>query len=571
MRLRTIIIAVLTLVTLCSKQALAERRVALVIGNAAYPTAPLKNPVNDAKDMANALKNLGFEVILRENSGLRQMEEAVDIFWQSLKKGGTGLFFFAGHGLQVKGVNYLVPVDARIQVEQDVKSLCLDANRVLGRMENAGNGLNLVILDACRNNPFARSWRSTDQGLAKMDAPTGTLIAYATAPDSVAADGSGRNGVYTQHLLQQMRRPGVTIENVLKQVRIGVLKETERKQTPWESSSLTGDFYFSPGAAVPSPPVQAIVAPAPKQTQLAMTPQTQKPTPSPGERKVGDSWTDPTSRMEFLWVPPGCFKMGSPASDDGFSNEQPEHTVCLTGFWLGKYTVTVSQFRQFIQATGYKTDAEKVGAANIFNHNGLVEIKGLNWRNPGFLQNDSHPVVAVSWNDAQAYADWLSKQNSEIFRLPTEAEWEYAARSGTTTLRFWGDNPDETCKYANVLDLMGQRENGLEMEAFNCSDGYAQTAVVGSYSPNAFGLHDMLGNVMQWCEDIYQVDAYVHHARNNPVTTVDGVAQRKRKMSRVVRGSSWNAISDDVRAPLRTPAGEDYRYVGIGFRLVRFP
>lgn len=248
-----------------SPAAQRERRVALVIGNGAYKAGPLKNPPNDARDMAASLKSLGFEVILRENAGLAQMEQAVDQFWASLKKGGVGLFFFAGHGLQVKGVNYLVPVDANIQVEQDVKVRCLDVNLVLGRMEDAGNPLNLVILDACRNNPFARAWRNSGQGLAKMDAPTGTLIAYATAPDSVAADGAGKNGVYTGHLLRSMHTPGLTIENVLKQTRVAVLNETGRKQIPWEASSLTGDFYFtSPGSApaLATPPLAVLPPPS---------------------------------------------------------------------------------------------------------------------------------------------------------------------------------------------------------------------------------------------------------------------------------------------------------------------
>ncbi len=221
------------------------RRVALVIGNGAYPGAPLRNPVNDARDVAAQLRALGFEVILRENASLRQMEEAVDQLWTRLKGGGAGLFFFAGHGLQVGGRNYLVPVDARLQAEQDVKYRCMDAGLVLGRMENAGNGLNIVILDACRNNPYARSWRSAAEGLAKMDAPKGSIIAYATAPDSVAADGSGRNGIYTGELLRHLRTPGLGIEEMFKRVRVGVLRETGDRQVPWESSSLTGWFSFS--------------------------------------------------------------------------------------------------------------------------------------------------------------------------------------------------------------------------------------------------------------------------------------------------------------------------------------
>ena len=224
------------------------RRVALVIGNGAYPTAPLKNPVNDARDMARTLRDLGFEVILRENATLRQMEDAVDELWMRLKAGGAGLFFFAGHGLQVAGRNYLVPVDARLQVEQDVKYRCMDAGLVLGRMENAGNQLNIVILDACRNNPYARSFRSAQEGLARMDAPKGSLVAYATAPDSVAADGAGKNGIYTGQLLKHLRTPGLGIEELFKRVRIGVLGETGEKQVPWEASSLTGYFTFNEDA-----------------------------------------------------------------------------------------------------------------------------------------------------------------------------------------------------------------------------------------------------------------------------------------------------------------------------------
>ncbi|MBU1230469.1 MAG: caspase family protein, partial [Proteobacteria bacterium] len=221
------------------------RRVALVIGNGAYASAPLRNPVNDARDMAQALRSLGFEVILRENASLRQMEDAVDELWTRLKAGGAGLFFFAGHGLQVSGRNYLVPVDARLSAEQDVKYRCMDAGLVLGRMENAGNGLNIVILDACRNNPYARSFRSASEGLAKMDAPKGSLVAYATAPDSVAADGAGKNGIYTGQLLKNLRTPDLGIEELFKRVRIGVLGETGEKQVPWESSSLTGYFTFN--------------------------------------------------------------------------------------------------------------------------------------------------------------------------------------------------------------------------------------------------------------------------------------------------------------------------------------
>ncbi|MEW6266698.1 MAG: caspase family protein [Thermodesulfobacteriota bacterium] len=233
---------------------LPERRVALVIGNAAYKDSPLKNPANDARDMAAALKSLDFEVIHKENADKRTMVTAADEFGQKLRTADVGLFFFAGHGVQIKGINYLIPVGAHVSIEQDVEFEGVDAGRILGQMEAAGNKVNIVLLDACRDNPFARSFRSSSRGLARMDAPKGSVIAFATAPGSTASDGKGRNGVFTQNLLQHMKTPGLKIEDVLKQVRIGVLRDTSDKQVTWDSSSLTGDFYFSLGATTASLP-----------------------------------------------------------------------------------------------------------------------------------------------------------------------------------------------------------------------------------------------------------------------------------------------------------------------------
>jgi hypothetical protein len=227
-------------------QAGASKRIALVIGNGAYTNAPpLKNPPNDARDMADALSQLGFEVEHGVDLDQRRMKSMIRQFGQKLKGGGQGLFYFAGHGIQLRGRNYLIPVDAEITSEADVEDQGVDANLVMGLMDEAGNGLNVVILDACRNNPFARSFRSASNGLAQMDAPSGTLIAYATAPGSVASDGNARNGLYTQELLKNMRTPGLGIEEVFKRVRIAVRNSTQGKQTPWESSSLVGDFYFN--------------------------------------------------------------------------------------------------------------------------------------------------------------------------------------------------------------------------------------------------------------------------------------------------------------------------------------
>lgn len=241
-----------------------EKRLALVIGNGDYADAPLKNPANDATDMAAVLREVGFEVTLQINLNQNDMKRAIRTFGENLKKsGGVGLFYYAGHGVQVKGVNYLIPVGATASNEQEVEYEAVEAGVILAQMEAANNATNIVILDACRNNPFARSYRSGDKGLAQMNAPSGSLIAYATAPGSIALDGgAGRNGIYTAELLKQLKTPDLDIKNIFQQVRVSVRNSTQNKQTPWESISLTGDFYFKSNKSpvVVNKPVNPIVS-----------------------------------------------------------------------------------------------------------------------------------------------------------------------------------------------------------------------------------------------------------------------------------------------------------------------
>ena len=248
------------------------QRVALVIGNAAYRDAPLTNPVNDARAIALALKDAGFTVIARENVDQRGMLSALREFGDRLRAGGTGLFYYAGHGMQIKGRNYLIPVGAAVEREDEVAYNAVDAQAVLDKMEAAGNMANIMILDACRNNPFTRSSRSGQSGLAQMDAPVGTLVAYATSPGAVASDGSGANGLYTQHLLTAIRQPGYKVEDVFKQVRVNVRRDSQGKQVPWEATSLEGDFYFKGGPAVAAPPTVIQVA-APVAVTVSAVPQ----------------------------------------------------------------------------------------------------------------------------------------------------------------------------------------------------------------------------------------------------------------------------------------------------------
>lgn len=236
-----------------------EERVALIIGNSAYPDAPLINPVNDARDIAKHLEQFGFKVILRENASFNDMKRAIREFGKSLHTNSVGLFYYSGHGMQVNGENYLIPVAAVLNNEEEIEYETINAGFVMAQMEAARNRMNILILDACRNNPFARSFRSATRGLAMMNAPTGTLIAYATAPGSTASDGTGKNGLYTEELLAQMSVPGQKIEDVFKRVRANVMTRSNTQQIPWESSSLIGDFYFAPPKAEEKR-VEAVVA-----------------------------------------------------------------------------------------------------------------------------------------------------------------------------------------------------------------------------------------------------------------------------------------------------------------------
>ena len=229
-----------------------ERRVALVVGNWSYSAYPLVNPKYDAEEVAASLHQLGFKVLLRTNLDQQSFKSAIQEFGDQMKDGGVGLFFYAGHGLQFNGRNYLVPIKANINDEKEIVAESVEADLLLQEMASVDNLLNIIILDACRNNPFATTTRGfggavkSAVGLAQMDAPSGSLISYSTSPGATASDGHGRNSPFVKNLLINMKYPGLTIEQVLKRVRVGVEKITDGAQTPWEVSSLKGEFYFLP-------------------------------------------------------------------------------------------------------------------------------------------------------------------------------------------------------------------------------------------------------------------------------------------------------------------------------------
>ncbi|MEE8383301.1 MAG: SUMF1/EgtB/PvdO family nonheme iron enzyme [Thermodesulfobacteriota bacterium] len=430
----------------------------------------------------------------------RNMKQAIRRFGKQLRKGGVGLFYFAGHGIQVKGSNYLIPIGAEIETEPDVEYEAVDAGRVLAQMEDAGNSLNVIILDACRDNPFGRSFRTGNRGLAKMDAPTGSILSYATAPGSVASDGPGRNGLYTSALLKHMSTPGLEIGKLFRQVRIDVLSSSGEKQVPWEASSLTGDFYFN---------TQRGIAVASKQP---VTRHSKKITNSLG--------------MEFVYIPPGTFMMGSAISPSAvekryggkaiwYKDEHPQHRVALTnGFYMQATEVTQGQW------------------------------KAVMGSNPSRFKGNDLPVERVSWVNAQEFIRKLNqREGGDKYRLPTEAEWEYACRAGSTAPFYFGSDKSRLGEYAWYWNNSGQK-----------------THATAQKKPNAWGLYDMQGNVYEWCQDWYG---------DYPSGSVTDHKGPSGGSNRVKRGGSWLNLPGLVRSANRFGYDPALRPVSLGFRLLR--
>ena len=622
-----------------------ETRVALIVGNSDYKSAPLENPANDASDLANALEKKGFKVLVRENVGERGLKEAVDTFAKHLQKGGIGLFFFAGHGIQVKDQNFLMPVDIGFDSEADIAYKGVSAEYVLSRMAEAGNRVNIVILDACRNNPFQAAKKSS-KGLGVMNvgrAEVGTFIAYATSPGSVAADGTGRNGLYTRSLLRALDSTDSDIDKVFGRVRTGVVQETAGAQVPWTSSSVVGSFFFdvaedvvaqglaaqakpassanenffAAGAvAAPYDPVQEQIvwnrikdsrnpadfiaylekfsgaaraafarwivqkyggtlppnlsAPARVPTPIAVIPQpvvvapaavvaTQTPSPTSTTQAISAERDCPNC-PELVMIQGGEFVMGSGKEEKlREPDEEPAHRVTVGGpLAVGKYEVTRGQYTEFVR----DTKREHRGGCNStlggrFNKN----PKAL-WSAPGFTQKDDEPVVCVNWNDARAYTAWLSKKTGKAYRLPSEAEWEYLARAGTTGRRNWPDTDEAAaCKFASVADISFKRVSP-GMPIFPCSDELPYTAPVGRFPANGFGLYDMLGNVSEWVEDCWNGD-YADAPTIATARTSGSCGERG------FRGGAWNSKPANVRAAYRDRESIEERHDNLGFRVVR--
>jgi len=539
----------------------AEPRVALVVGNGNYGAGigRLVNPPNDARLVAKALGDAGFQVTTVIDADQKELKRAIVEFGKALAAAGpdaVGLFYYAGHGVQVNGANYLIPTAADIESQADIDIEAVNADSVLQQMEFAGNRMNIVILDACRNNPLPAAGRSLEKGLARLDAPTGSFIAYSTAPGQVALDGTGRNSPYSKALADAIESQRVPLEQLFRDVRVNVMNATAKKQVPWDSSSLTGEFYFKPpaGGTPTQGPALAAVTPAPDVTPA--------PTPrAPTIPPLGQTFRDCPDCPELVTIPEGGFVMGSPRGDDADrANEKPEHSVTIgQAFALMTTEVTRDAFAAFVKAT----QREMSGGCYLADGGDGKWGDKADWLHVDFQQKGNEPAVCVSWGDAGDYAEWLSQKTGKHYRLPTEAEWEYAARAGKKTAWPWGDGDLENgCKFANMIDASGHKKYPIN-ESLKCDDHFAATAPVGSFPANAFGLKDMIGNVWEWVADCY------HPTYKG--APIDGSAWEDGDdcKERVARGGAWLENAWDSRFASRYNVEHTGRENILGFRLAR--
>jgi formylglycine-generating enzyme required for sulfatase activity len=633
----------------------AEKRIALVIGNAAYRHADrLANPVNDAQGMRDALKGLGFDVIYGVDLDLKALRRAIGQFADRVEGADVAIVYFAGHGVTFGDTPYVVPVDAEFSSLGQVAYELVPVETLIGELRQV-KGVRIAILDACRDNGAEQELKrqstrgvAMTRGLAPMKNPGGLIIAYATQYLSTAADDAGGAGLsshspFTTALLNNIATPGLDVKDLFYKVGRDVIGVTGGKQRPEISISMYEQYALAPATAGPAanppvatPPVASAPVSDAERTwgiiqgtksiavlddfirqfgampiygalalarreelakELAREPAGGPARPAAGQQtaavappvtpavpaadpcagavtasfpsrcaapltaaqerglKPKDSFRECDNCPEMMVVAAGSFTMGSPQSEpDRESDEGPQHVVTIgRPFAAGKLHVTIDQFTTFVRETRYDAGAR----CSIYS--GKLGGEKGSWRNPGFAQEGSHPVVCMSWTDAKAYVDWLAKKTGRPYRLLSEAEWEYAARGRTSPgvyPRFWfGEEEKELCRYANGRDR--------NLRGGNTCSGGESTAPAGQYEPNAFGLYDVSGNANQWTADCW------HDNYNGAPADGSAWTTGPCRNGRVVRGGSWNLMPWFLRVASRTKYTDTYADYTVGFRVAR--
>lgn len=510
------------------------KRVALVVGVGAYPGRPLDNPVRDAQAMAKRLAGLGFKpehLIVALNPTRAAMQRALSEFGDKLSGAAVGLFYFAGHGSQFRGDNYLLPSEVDPTKSDEVRFNSVSLADVLLRLKDNGARANVVILDACRTELAEGAARGSGAGglAAVREAPIGTLIAYATSPGRVALDGRrGSNGLYTARLLEALDQPGLTIEEAFKQTREAVANDTQGQQVPWENTSLIGTLILKPGPPGAAPPVRMPPSEGGGPSRAADAP------PAAGKRRAFERFRDCAQCPEMVALKPGELLMGSPDDEPGrHPREGPQQRLSLARpMAMARFELSVAEYRACVLDTPRPGDPPDL----LCSH----------WPRQDGAGHDL-PAGGLSWIDAETYVRWLAHRTGKAYRLPSEAEWEYAARAGSSTARPWGPALDPG--RAVCRDCGPERPEG-------------PAAARDGRSANAWGLHDMLGNLWEWTLDCRN-DSLARQPVGGEARSDGNCAQR------VLRGGSWLTEAKGVRSASRSFGEVSRRLPQAGVRVMR--
>jgi formylglycine-generating enzyme required for sulfatase activity len=493
-----------------------ERRVALVVGNKDYQSiGSLKNPINDANDMTKALQDLGFEVIKGTNVDFRGFMKSISDFKNKLSSSDIAFFYYSGHGASYNGQSYLLPTDADISCLEEIEYKGVSLTRILGEVGIKGVKNSFVILDACRNLPNIvmcdKSKRDlfTTKGLIRPNNnPSGSIVVYATKEGQTADDNpNSRNGLFTGSFLKYLTIPNLSIRSILDKTSIEVVKQSNNSQSPGRYEEIFGDFYF-------------VVSDKDQPSPTIKPQEPEKVLPKTFATKYLD-----LPFADMAYIPGGTFEMGD-TRNEGEEDEKPVHTVKLDGFYMGKYEVTQRQWKSIMGS------------------------------NPSMFKDCSDcPVEQVSWEDVQEFLKKLNSLMRSNYRLPTEAEWEYAAGGGASSRTRFGNGAD-------ILESSGANfyAKADAIKDYSRAGEYrGKMTKVGSFRSNGLGLYDMIGNVFEWCSDWY--GGYSSGSSINPTGSATGI-------DRVLRGGSWNCNSQDSRVAYRYGSSPAYRDLNNGFRIV---
>jgi formylglycine-generating enzyme required for sulfatase activity len=561
------------------------KKVALVIGNAAYQNGVLRNPVNDASDMASALKRIGFQVYSGNNLNKKAMYDLIERFGNGIKNSDIALVYYSGHGVQIDGENFLIPVAADISKASDVESEGVPLHRILGRLNEGNSKTNVIILDACRDNPFPSASRGMQRGLAVVqDKPPESIIVYSTEEGRTADDGDGRNGAFTEALLKHIEEPKEFVA-VLREVSNDVRATTEQRQVPARYDNLDHEVYLSdlPPAKGSGDEEKPSIVISKAYGSLEISSVTSGALYIDG-RKVADinagakaslgnvaignhalevRYADgqvekkdvsignsgltvvnftlakreptvqaPKGKVQVNMVPVdgGIFTMGDTIGN-GESNEKPTHQVAINGFFISATEITQAQWLSVMEDNPSN------------NKGGNLPVENISWLDAVSFCNklSAREGLTPAYSVDGTMVAWDQKANG--YRLPTEAEWEYAAKGGKAGggTAWSGDSQASNIAWYN--------ENSKGM-----------THPVAQKRANQLGLFDMSGNVCEWCWDWQS--SYTTGKANNPSGPRTGNLK-------VIRGGGWGMDMSYARVSYRDFNSPDYTNDDLGMRIAR--